>query len=650
MDFQQVLKLPLVEDPSPARRVVHKHNYTPSKKVLDNDDNEELFEEDDDFDEDEQEEKSKERQRNRVRKGRRNLNVNRNQFYGKNESHHFLVANREFFQNLFDQAGVLNGTHLRPDFNNLHFVRGERKNKGKTEDVIILHNGKVRLAEIIHITSPNASTPLYFASERRMEDHEQRPSISTLTFINYGTVVSSASQVLSIGDSSKRNMTNQVGMHGEGLKTAILRMLHCGVGVEIYCCAPNDEGVNVVYFWRFFISRRVDEMGNLGVVTTFRTPSTWTTNARDHVRFQVKLTFNRTNYHAYEGTVIKAKPNMLNFDIARYLVDKKYVRARQNDDDFGSLVLESPGRVWSWHFYVFDRPHDVKFGYDLFVKIGRDRNYVADGDLRRGVAYIWNRIFADASAVDLHFRFFALLCPHEEHQWIEWQILPMLNTQSCEVIARMFLKQFPPPMYPVRRSIKKDSKRALPGMTFIAVSNELHGVLCEKHGVYQSDINKLVAAESALLEKAPLMDNVPPAIASLFVDVVFKASVQCNITYVVRNGKVLVNYPAVKRNKTDDQVIHTLVTSILPEALGTAFNVVPLLKTTKLVIPTTKSPTLPPAPKGPGEEPPRKRHAGGGSEAVTEIIEEVENEDAPPFPAPTDQIWVRPTWALIKKN
>jgi hypothetical protein len=432
----------------------------------------------------------------RARSGHSNLNLNRAQYKPYPESSNLSIGHREFLQNWVDQLGVCNGTKKDPSFENIRFVQGERKGaKGRSiEDVIIAHNGNVRLGEIIHIRKPSNNPPLYFDHQKKVAPDMMRPEVSVIHIINYGTVVDSANQVLSIGNSGKQGKQNQVGMHGEGLKTAILRFLHCGVGVDIYCCANVDgQDDPVLYCWRFYISDHIDSKGNLFVKTGLNEPKSRTLG--DMVRFQITLTYHRESFDPFnpERSVIP-KPDALGFEMSNYLVPLQYIRnKRPGGQDFGTLVKEHPGRIWSWHFYVADYPDEVFFGYDLFVRLGRDRNHVNTSDLKTNIARIWNGIFAEQTdeAIALQKQYFALLYPEGENHFIEPRIVRRLSDQAKGVIARLFMEKHPAPAYPIYNAIRKQWKKKLPGFDFITVSEELWGVLCGAHGVYDSNIRSI---------------------------------------------------------------------------------------------------------------------------------------------------------------
>lgn len=152
LSFEEACKLPLTVSPRKLHRSVSQHVTQKKTKVqiekdeeddrsgeLEDDDNEVSYE-------------------NRARAGRRNLNLNHAQYEHVTEERNLNVAFREIVANLFDQGGVLNGSYEYPNFDHIHFVQGERKAAGgrRVDDVIIMHNNDVRLAEIIHIREPTA--------------------------------------------------------------------------------------------------------------------------------------------------------------------------------------------------------------------------------------------------------------------------------------------------------------------------------------------------------------------------------------------------------------------------------------------------------------------------------------------------------------
>lgn len=430
---------------------------------------------------------------------------------------------------------------------------------------------------------------LYFEHETLLDKSKQRPKFGKLHFINYGTVVESANRVLSIGNSSKSRKSNQVGTHGEGLKTAILRLLHCGVGVEIYCASMMEgEPGPVLYRWRFFISERIDDRGNLIVKTTFPKPREWTKKARDEIRFHIELTYNRDTFDPFDpdGGRIPEKPDALGLDIWNYLVPVDYIRNRIDRDDYGSLVPNSPGRVWSWHFYICDMPKRLLFGYDLFVKVGRDRDHVSENDLKNGIARVWNKIFETdtADSIALQKRYFDIIYPEKKDNiyWFEHEIMNRLNNKANKILGQMFMEKNPFPVYPICAELKKLWKRSLPGMQFIEVSSKLWSVLCASDGsLYSSELNQIRRTQCISLMDAPTQFDLPPRFAALFPNVVFKDAPDSYISYTMLQGddsKVLVNWRALLRvTKNEDEILNFLICKLLPSALGASFNVVPLL-------------------------------------------------------------------------
>lgn len=591
LTFDEVQALPVVQHPEWPSHMIRTNPKEVDPDDQDDDDpdnhvymNMDLGDDDDDDDDDKPPKKSLQKKKKRKapsgHTGRLSLGLNvaqcRNMPVGTDE--HLRVACRETFQNLWDQSGIRNGGK-QPSLNNLHFVRGFR-NKGK-EEVICLHNGVVRLAEIIHIVEPKKG-PIFFADVKSLQGDE-RPPVSTLSFVNYGTVLSSVTQVLSIGDSGKSNKINQVGMHGEGLKTAILRFLHCGIGVTIQCCVLGVASVPVTQRWRFYISSDSKNKNVLCTNITKAAMKELVEKAKDIARFELILTYTRKSYLSpLRPDPIRPPPLWLNFSIDSYLIDRQYVRNQIGPSDIGSYVATGErGTIWCSHFYIMRDANRIRYAYDLFVSVGRDRDYINWNTLEAAMTSIWNVIFASpVITVEAQKRFFEdiILSNADLTRVSEFHIVPKLNAKSRAVLRAMFLEARP---CIVKQEDLPRAEEFLHGIEFHVVHVAIHKALelPSLDAILKQHHSNLVQEPEAPPEL------IPQPIRDLFGKYIqWRNAPKCALISSFSaedTSRVDLNWP-VFFNKYgangEDYMIHVLACEHLPNLCASTWNIAPLLR------------------------------------------------------------------------
>lgn len=497
---------------------------------------------------------------------------------------HVSVAIGELFANCMDQVAETNGVD-GPSLSGVALTSGVRGHGHMEEHVTCIHNGKVILAEVVDVRNPLPLGPeqsLYFANEEPLAPNNT-PRHAVMHFINYGAVIEDASKVLAIGDSTKHGKTNQIGMHGEGLKTAILRLLSVGIGVDIYCCMMLPGRLTpTVQRWHFFLSTRIgQDKGCLAVRTS------WASPAEFGVRFTVSLTYNKTPYTMpYDGRVCAPYADGLGFDAKTYLVPAQCIRDRRPNDanDAGSFVPGVRGRLWAWHFFIKEDDR-LCYAYDVFEPVGRDRDNVAWQPLGRAVARIWCTILADPTATDLHRLYWAAVrTPEgvEQTRYLEWCILSCLDDTACSVVANLFRETYPSHRYyPVAGGTAQEqaARRALPGFEIVVVSNALAEVLRSAYPTLPTFRD----AQASALRAAPNVNGgTISRLTHMFPHAVFKAPAsldECRVTYVrdQEQNKLFINWTALlDAHATEERAIHVLVCTVLPEDDST-WSVTPLL-------------------------------------------------------------------------
>ena len=524
---------------------------------------------------------------------------------------------RELLSNLLDQIARSNGSDEKPSFDGIYIVTGKRRNGHDTEEVIAFHNGKNKLAEIIHIRDPHIEKDKnqYFASKTREHD----VPFGTLSFINYGVTIKKTNQVLAFGNSDKRNKSNQTGLHGEGLKYAISACLNHGCGVEIFCCVLKDDRPEYQR-WRFYLQQGGFTDENVQFVPTYPNPRRIIRGKKsqfnDSNHFMVRITYNKIDYYDHDGHAIAGHPNGLGFDLDTFLVPREFIRSIRDENDVGALIElpEKRGSVYIWHFHVCNyKKNLLRWGYDLFMSITRGRDVVDHQKLLESIAVIWSSILENRE----HQEFFDEILMAPPNDYYEQRILKKLSDKAKETLVNMFKRKHP---YPVRA---EDSIRfkMLFDREHMIIPQHTESILIEV------SLDRLIEVEKFNLLKSMPYDNFH-WITIMFPEVVVVKSAY-TLKYTRYNNFIVVNGSYLEKLESRDHVINYIMFNILPNENLNTLNIV------KRLFPEGNS-----GAESPGvSHPPRKRQAS----------EEAEKEGPTKLPTPPEGMMWAKVDALINK-
>lgn len=515
---------------------------------------------------------------------------------------HEFLAFRELLQNMFDELIRANGG----TYNGIEVVEGVRRQK----EVICFYNPgrQVRLAEIIiNDKTTTKKEHFYYGHQKPAGELPcEAGEYGTLTFVNYGTVIPKMGQLLTMGYSTKHGVANQVGMYGEGLKTAVLRLLRCGAGVEIYCCTDEWTVRPVTQRLRFFVStdKTKTVFGTLGDARTSIEPYELTEGSKDKVRFQVQVIYPKKSYESavYTAETVEAKPKNFGFKIRDYMLNSELIRNRTGPNDHGFVVQQQKqqqqqGRIYACNFHVFDDANWIAFSYNLFTTVGRDRNTVNQNVLRQSIMEIWNAIFQNPRETALQHRFFekmrAALESGNDNHWLEFQCLDDLGEKAREVITGIFRSKNPSVQAVLLERDIFTAELLLEmsaSNTFIKTLHPiLYDILTSQHGQRFLKFEDWVKNEQTKLRNDTLVaeeDTVPTSIKSLMTgqNAVFKSGKTSRAKWATEEGnRVLINWSILSTSSpTTDIMLNKLICKWLPAALGPHFDIVPLIKRTVL--------------------------------------------------------------------
>jgi hypothetical protein len=489
-------------------------------------------------------------------------------------------------------------------YNGIEVVEGVRRQKTHFEDVICFHNRERRLAEIIVVDKMTKQKEHFYYGHQKPAGELpcEAGEYGTLMFVNYGTVIPKMGQLLTLGYSTKHGVPNQVGMYGEGLKTAILRLLRCGAGVEIYCCTNEWTVRPVTQKLRFFVSTDKTKtiFGTLGDSRTSIEPDEWSAGSGDKVRFQVQVFYPKKSYESavYTAETVEAKPKNFGFKIGDYMLSSALIRNRTGPNDRGFVVQQQQqGRVYACNFHVFDDANWIAFSYNLFTTVGRDRNTVNQNVLRQSIMEIWNAVFQNPRETALQHQFYermrTALESGNDNRWLEFQCLDDLGEKAREVITGVFISKNPSvqavflekDMFTAESLLEMTASN-----TFIkTVHPLLYGILTSQHGQRYLKFEDWVKGEQTKLRNDTLVteeDAVPTSITSLMTgqNAVFKSGKTSRAKWAIEEGnRVLINWSILSNSSpTTDIMLNKLICKWLPAALGPHFDIVPLLKRTVL--------------------------------------------------------------------
>lgn len=525
-----------------------------------------------------------------------------NQYLRDLSTKHESVAFRELLQNLLDELTRANGTEKKASYKGIEVVEGKRKNGGHFEDAICFHNGNARLAEIVMVDETTEQMgSSYYGYQTGFEGLPVKAGeYGAIYFINYGTVIGNMSQVLSIGNSGKHDIANQVGRHGEGLKTAILRLLSCGAGVEIYCCVDEWTSPPVAQRYRFFINTAVgsEQHGTLCIARSSVGPVKWMNKGDDEMRFQVKVYYNKRPYRAvFSNKEMLPKPIHFGFKMSDYLLSHSLIRNRLDDQDKGFVILNSAGRLYVWNFHVFDDPNWLAFSYNLFAVIGRDRNNLDRETLGSYVMGVWNAIFSDPKEEVLQRLFFDQIFCGVETKWLEYQFLGKLGSNAQEVLTKFYRDDNPLVEVPLLVDKVSGVAGVLPTTAYQIVSKEVLKILTGSHENRYVSLEDYCKEQSTKIIADRVATDVPSVITSLMpTAVIFKTGIGYHSRFVTQGEKVHVNWAKLSALGKTDDILNTLICSWLPLALGKDFDVTPMLRQTPLRVPVTVVSAVTPPP------------------------------------------------------
>ncbi len=196
---------------------------------------------------------------------------------------------------------------------------------------------------------------------------------SVFRLTNYGPIIDSWESLLVLGASEKRLENNQAGRYGEGLKRAALRCVISGYTIHIVFPLNGPE-----------VELRRIEFGR------------GAKNCMDASIKPIGITEQRkkTPYpHRFE-VIINMGQDAHAFDIRDHLVSKpELLRSMRDANDGGSLIVDPAfrSRIYICHLHITTMVQQwLRWGYDFFATIGRDRSGVNSDDLNNAVAKVWN--------------------------------------------------------------------------------------------------------------------------------------------------------------------------------------------------------------------------------------------------------------------
>lgn len=539
---------------------------------------------------------------------------------------------RELLANVFDQVARSNGSVEKPSFNDIYIVTGKRRNGHDTEEVIAFHNGKNKLAEIIHIRDPRSEKfeNKYFASK----NYEHNVPFGTLTFINYGVVIKKPNQVLAFGNSDKRDKLNQTGMHGEGLKYAISACLNHGCGIDIFCSVLKDDRPEYQR-WRFYLQQGGFNDENVHCTPTFPNPRPIirgnNSQFNDSNHFMVRITYNKVGYEDHDGHEIPGRPNGLGFDLDTFLVPRQFIRSIRDENDFGALIElpEVRGTIYIWHFNVCNnKKKHLRWSYDLFIPVTRGRDVVDYQKLLKSMTNIWSSILETRE----HQEFFDEILMGPPSEYFEQRILGGLSDGARKTLIRMFRRKYPL-TYPVGA---KDLNR------FKMLFDREHMVIpthAESTLLLNASLDQIIETEKANLIKA-VQNGAFQWITDIFPEIIVVESPSA-LKYTRYGELIILNCNYLQKLESTNHVINYIMFHVLPnENVNTLPIVMRLFQKEKekegefINIPLEDES----APEE-GTHPPRKRQAS----------EEIEKEGPTKLPTPPEGMMWAKVDALINK-
>jgi hypothetical protein len=229
-----------------------------------------------------------------------------------------------------------------------------------------------------------------------------------ISFVNYAPGVHDLAQVIQFGSSSKRNKVNQVGLHGEGLKRAMLWFLTHGYTNETYFSVYSEETRRLRLVKLSFKMKHNVVLNKDDMCVTIRNIEPHTTAIKGYPFRKTKQEFLPD---AFCVTLFNERGNIPIFNVNDYIVnDWTLLRGRKiieqvdpltyekvlvpDTSDMGYVVPNERGKIYVSNFYVMTM-NNACFGYNIFIKrITRDRDLLDQGEVIRCVARIWTQLMS----------------------------------------------------------------------------------------------------------------------------------------------------------------------------------------------------------------------------------------------------------------
>jgi hypothetical protein len=315
-------------------------------------------------------------------------------------------ALRELTQNLVDEVAKRNGERRKernPTLKGLKIARSSVRGASVT----VFHDDHVRYAEIVK-------------KEREIR------------FINFGTVISSVEDLTRYGKTTKRDVSNQIGQHGEGFCHAML--VFARNDINVHCKGFFRESQTEVSMRGYHF--KLNDSGHL-----FRKPVAYRqADRKEFSHFEVVLTLD-------DRILIYVDEDIEKFSIFDFIVPPESIRDRSSSsEDAGFVIFDETqsGRLFNYNFLV-EELDNVKFGYNFFFsKISRDRNVLSSKSIIQGIAECWSKLICESS--DRADAFLELISDERviyfEHHAIEGLSLPAKN-KLADAFQRKYGFKYP---------------------------------------------------------------------------------------------------------------------------------------------------------------------------------------------------------------
>lgn len=461
-------------------------------------------------------------------------------------------AVREFLANFIDQVGRSNGPGgKRANLNGLFICRGTRG----TDRVLLLHNGRQRLGEIIHSPEPHLSPKQYFAQRNA---RAEKIAFGTLTFINYGAIVPSLQELMSFCATKKRDIDNQVGRHGEGLKFAMATLLRLGVGIVLEFPLLNAKGYPELKRMRAFLENGGEYKK---VVYTKLTKL----ESHDH-HFAVTLTYPKEGYTDIFGNDIAVPiQGVSNFDMFYYMVPFPLIRSRLDAADCGTILFNASddGRLYIWNFFICE-DHDMNWGYNLFIAATRSRDQVDPRIRDPAIANVWSRYLEEHPATDEHAQAFALLvCFAPWSHLVEQSCIRLLSPGACQKVRAIFGVLFPGAVAVIGRETEAAAQRFW--APFHALPDHCQPLIAFTDDVLIPFYVRETRAV-AVMQAAPVCVSMTEQLAMLAPGLVMVDAPLCPFIYVASrdNQTLYLNWAYYATKSGLDQIVNHVAFRVLP--------------------------------------------------------------------------------------